>query len=410
MAKAKFILKEPNSKAETLIYLIYNYQYKRFKYSTGEKINPKFWNKSSQRAKGSKQFPEHPEFNSRLDKIENGINNAFRKLLNDSIQPNNINLKEALEDELSDILLKPKRITLFNFIESYIEESKLNKTEGTIKVYKTTYKYLKEYAQKYKPLSFESITLEFYNHYLSFLRLDHNLASNTVGKHIKTIKSFMNEATERGHNNNLEFRKRKFKTIREEADTVYLNLEELNKIENLTLTASPRLEKVRDLFLIGCYTGLRFSDFTQINPENIVSDNTVIQVRTKKTGQRVSIPLHKTVRTILKKYENRLPRAYTNQTMNDYLKEVISLAGIKEQIETTITKGGKIEKKVLPKYKLVSTHTARRSFATNLYLAEVPSISIMKITGHKTERSFLQYIRVSQKENADKLLTHPFFN
>lgn len=409
MAKAKFILKEPNSKVDTLIYLIYNYQYKRFKYSTGEQINPKFWNKGSQRVKGSKQFPEHPEFNTRLDKIENGINTAFRKLLNDSIQPNNINLKEALEDELSDILLKPKRITLFNFIDAYIEESKLNKTEGTIKVYKTTFKYLKEYAKKYKPINFESITLEFYNHYLSFLRLDHNLAANTVGKHIKTIKSFMNEATERGHNNNLEFRKRKFKTIREEADTVYLNIEELKKIESLTLTATPRLEKVRDLFLIGCYTGLRFSDFTQINPENIVSNNTVIEVRTKKTSQRVSIPLHKTVRAILKKYNNNLPKAYTNQTMNDYLKEVISLAGIKEFVETTITKGGKVEKKAVRKYKLVSTHTARRSFATNLYLAEVPSISIMKITGHKTEKSFLQYIRVTQKENADKLLTHPFF-
>ena len=410
MAKAKFILKEPNAKVETLIYLIYNYQYKRFKYSTGETINPKFWNKTAQRVKASKQFKEYPEFNSRLDKIENGINNAFRTLLNDGIQPNNTLLKEVLENELSDNLLKPKQVTLFEFIESYIEESKLNKTIGTIKVYKTTFKYLKEYAKKYKPINYESITLEFYNHYLGFLKSTHNLSSNTVGKHIKTIKSFMNEATERGHNKNLEFRNKKFKTIREEADTVYLSIEELEKIEELDLKASIRLERVRDLFLIGCYTGLRFSDFTQINPENIVSDNTVIQIRTQKTGQRVSIPLHKTVRTILKKYRNKLPKAYTNQTMNDYLKEVVGLAGIKELIETTITKGGKIEKKVLPKHKLVSTHTARRSFATNLYLAEVPSISIMKITGHKTERSFLQYIRVTQRENADKLLTHPFFN
>ncbi|MCK0108218.1 site-specific integrase [Flavobacteriaceae bacterium S0825] len=409
MAKAKFILKEPNAKVETLIYLFYNYKYKRFKYSTGEKIHPKFWNKSSQRAKTSKQFPEYPEFNSRLDKIENGINNAFRKLLNDGIQPNNSYLKDALQIELSDNLLKPNKLTLFEFIENYIEESKLNKSIGTIKVYKTTFKYLKEYAQKYKPLDFETITLEFYNHYLGFLKIEHNLSNNTLGKHIKTLKSFMNEATERGLNNNLEFKNKRFKTIREEADTVYLNIEELGKIEKLDLKASPRLERVRDLFLIGCYTGLRFSDFTQINPENIVSDNTVIEVRTKKTGQRVSIPLHKTVRLVLKKYKNKLPKAYTNQKMNEYLKEVVCLAGIKELVETTITKGGKIEKSVLPKFKLVSTHTARRSFATNLYLAEVPTISIMKITGHKTERSFLQYIRVSQKENADKLLTHPFF-
>ncbi|MEM5565714.1 site-specific integrase [Psychroserpens sp. AS72] len=410
MAKAKFVLKEPNSKTETLIYLNYNYQYNRFKYSTGEKINPKFWNKNDQRVKSSKNFPEYPEFNARLDKIENGINNVFRKLLNDGVQPNNRKLKDALEIGLSDFLLKPKRITLFEFIENYIEESKLNRKLGTIKVYNTTYKYLKEYSQKHRPIDFESITLEFYNRYLSFLTNEHGLASNTVGKHIKTLKAFMNEATERGVNNNLEFRKKKFKTLREESDTVYLSIDELDKIENLDLSSSPRLEKVKDLFLIGCYTGLRFSDFTQIKPENIISNNTIIEVRTQKTSDRVSIPLHRTVRAILKKYDNELPKAYTNQTMNDYLKEIVSLAGIKELVETTITRGGKIEKNVLPKYKLISTHTARRSFATNLYLAEVPSISIMKITGHKTEKSFLQYIRVSQKENADKLLTHPFFN
>jgi integrase len=410
MSKAKFILKEPRANIETLVYLIYNYQYKRFKYSIGEKINPKFWNKKSQRAKESKQFLEYPEFNARLDIIQNGINIAFRKLLNEGIQPNNTNIKKALEDELSENILKPNRSTLFEFIDGFIEESKLNKKEGTVKVYNTTFKYLKEYAQKYRPLDFESINLEFYNSYLIFLTKDHNLASNTVGKHIKTIKTFMSEATERGLNNNLEFRKKKFKTIREEADTIYLNIDELKKIENLNLSASPRLQKVKDLFLIGCYTGLRFSDFIQIRPENIVSDNSIIKIRTQKTNDRISIPLHKTVRNILKKYDNNLPKAYTNQTMNSYLKEIVGLAGIKELVETTKTKGGKLEKKVQPKYKLVGTHTARRSFATNLYLAEVPSISIMKITGHKTEKSFLQYIRVSQKENADKLLTHPFFN
>jgi integrase len=409
MAKAKFILKEPTSKTDTLVYLFYNYQYARFKYSTGESINPKFWNPISQRAKETKQFKEYPEFNSRLAKIENAINNVFRRLLNDGIQPNNTLLKKEIENELSDNRLKPRKQSFLSFIESYIKESGLNKREGTIKVYNTTFKYLKEYSLKHKKFEFESITLEFYNQYTSFLSLDHKLSANTVGKHIKTIKSFMNEATERGINENLEFRKKKFKTIREEADTVYLSLKELEQFEKLQLSSSPRLDKVRDLFLIGCYTGLRFSDFTQIQPENINSDNTMLFIRTQKTSERVAIPLHKTVRTILKKYNNKLPKSYTNQVTNTYLKEVASLANIKEQIETTITRGGKVEKSVSPKFKLISTHTARRSFATNLYIADIPAISIMKITGHKTERSFMSYIRITQEQNADKLLTHAFF-
>jgi integrase len=410
MGKAKFILKEPNSKMDTLIYLIYNYQYSRFKYSTTERINPKYWNPICQRCKETKQFPEFPEFNSRLDKIENAIKNVFRRLLNDGIQPNNTLLKKEIENELSDHRLKPKKKSFLAFVESFIKESALNKREGTIKVYNTTFKYLKEYSSKHKTIDFENITLEFYNHYTAFLAQEHLLSANTVGKHIKTIKSFMNEATERGLNENLEFRKKKFKTIREEADTVYLNIKELQQFEKLKLAATPRLDKVRDLFLIGCYTGLRFSDFTQIQPENINGDNTMLFIRTQKTSERVAIPLHKTVRTILKKYNNKLPKAYTNQVTNVYLKEVASLANIKELVETTITRGGKVEKSISQKFKLISTHTARRSFATNLYIADIPAISIMKITGHKTERSFMAYIRISQEENADKLLTHPFFN
>ncbi len=411
MANAKFILKEPKSKEETLIYMLFRYQYKRFKYSTGEKILPKFWNVEKQRAKETKQFREYPEFNTRLNNFETAINTAFRKLLNDGVQPNNSILKEAFEAELSGNILQGKKLTLLQFIENYIEESKAHKKAGTVKVYTTAYRYLKKYASYLnREIDFHSIDLEFYNQYVSFLSLEHNLAANTVGKHIKTLKTFMNEATDRGYNTNLEFKKRKFKTVREESDSIYLTLEELEKFEKLDLSALPRLDKVRDLFLIGCYTGLRFSDFTQIKPENIITEKSIIQVRTQKTGERVSIPLHKTVKKILAKYDNMLPKAYTNQVMNRYLKDVASLAGLKETVETTITRAGKVEKTPSKKFDLVSTHTARRSFATNLYLADVPSISIMKITGHRSERSFLQYIRVTQEQNADKLVNHPFFN
>ena len=411
MSKAKFILKEPSSKTDSLIYMVYNYQYKRFKFSTGEKINPKFWNTKTQRAKESKQFPEYPEFNSRLNKLENGINNVFRRLLNDGIQPNNILLKKHLIAELSGNILKAKQKTLFEFIEEFIEECKLNRQKSTLKVYNTVFKYLKEYAEtKNKNIDFESITLEFYNSYVAYLTLDSNLSSNTVGKHIKTLKTFLNEATERGYNTNLEFKKKRFKVIKEESDTIYLSIAELKEMEKINLSGSPRLDRVRDLFLIGCYTGLRFSDFTKIKPENIITEKSILQIRTQKTGQRVSIPLHNTVKSILKKYNYQLPKPKTNQVMNTYLKEVASLSKLKDKVETTITKGGVIKKESIEKYKLVTTHTARRSFATNLFLADVPTISIMKITGHKTEKSFLSYIRVTQEQNADKLLNHPFFN
>ena len=95
--------------------------------------------------------------------------------------------------------------------------------------------------------------------------------------------------------------------------------------------------------------------------------------------------------------------------MNLNLKHIGRLAKIKENVESSITKGGKLVKNTDFKYNLITTHTARRSFATNAYLADIPAIAIMKITGHQTEKSFLRYIRISQEENANKLLNHEFF-
>jgi len=410
MPKAKFILKDTKTKNDTLIYLTYSYNYKRFKYSTGEKINPKYWNPSSQRAKESKFYKEYPEFNARLDLIESKINSVFRKLLNNGIQPNNDLLKKELDNELSEFKLQKNKLSLFEFIETFIEESKINKTIGTIKVYNTSFKYLKEFSQtKNRTVDFNNITLEFYKQFVNFLTYEKELSVNTVGKHIKTLKTFMNEATEIGLNDNLEFKNKKFKKTEEESDSIYLSVEELKKIEYLDLEEKPKLDLTRDLFLTGCYTGLRFSDFTQIKPENIIESKSILQVRTFKTSDRVSIPLHPTVKSILKKYDNKLPKSYSNNIINKLVKEVCRLANLRDQIETSITRAGTVEKQTTVKYNLVSTHTARRSFATNCYLADIPSISIMKITGHKTEKSFLKYIKITQEENADKLLNHPFF-
>ena len=169
------------------------------------------------------------------------------------------------------------------------------------------------------------------------------------------------------------------------------------------------MERVRDLFILGCYTGLRFSDFTQIVKENILEGNK-IKIRTQKTNELVVIPVHPFVKEILEKYDGNIPAPISNQKMNEFLKKVGEEAEIKEMIMSSITRGGIMERNTTEKYNLITTHTARRSFATNLYLADVPAITIMKITGHKTDKSFLRYIRISQEENANKLLNHPFFN
>jgi len=177
---------------------------------------------------------------------------------------------------------------------------------------------------------------------------------------------------------------------------------------NLDLKNDKQLEGVRDLFIIGCFTGLRFSDLSELKKENIIDGNK-IKIKTNKANEIVIIPLHRYVREIIRKYNGEIPKALSNPKMNLNLKHLGTLAKINDLAEVSITKGGKLVKNTVKKSSLICTHTARRSFATNLYLKGIPSITIMKITGHQTEKSFLRYISISQEENANKLLDHPFF-
>ncbi|MDO9580464.1 MAG: hypothetical protein Q7J06_07845 [Bacteroidales bacterium] len=95
--------------------------------------------------------------------------------------------------------------------------------------------------------------------------------------------------------------------------------------------------------------------------------------------------------------------------MNQYLKVIGELAGLSNKISITRTKGGKKTKTAIPKYMLIHTHSCRKSFATNAFLAGVPTLAIMKITGHTTENQFLKYVKISEEENANNLINHKFF-
>lgn len=409
MAKANFFLKEPKSENETLVYLFFSFNNQRLKYSTGEKIDPDYWSFTEQRARETKKFPEYPEFNTRLTNIESAVKNAYRKLLNDEVEVTTKLLKNELDIQLQRAN-KKKKVKLFEFIENFILEQTGIKHHGTINCYNASLSCLKLYCkEKNCTLDFDDINLTFYNSYISFMNETKKYAQNTIGNQIKNLKTFLNEATERGINNNVEFRSRKFKKVYHDVDNVYLNKEEVKAIYNLDLSDKPDLDKIRDLFIIGCCTGLRFSDFTKIKKENIIDDNK-IKFRTQKTDETVFIPIHPYVKEILKKYDGKIEAPPNNDNLNDGIKTVAELAKISEIVEYTINKGGKTEKMSTEKFNQVSSHTARRSFATNLFLDDVPSITIMKMTGHKSEKSFLRYIRISQEENANKLLNHPFFN
>lgn len=407
MASTTFVLKEPNTLEPTLVYLIFRYNNTRLKYSTGQKIAPKFWNpkKEKQRAKETKLFAGYSEFNTLLDNLETEVHNQYRKLLNDKIVPTPDLLRVPLDELLQKNNGKEKG--LIGFAEYIVENT--DRSAGTKKQLRQAIRNLKEYKQaSKKSLHLDSIDLDFYDGFVDFL-IKKNYGKNTIGTLIKNIKVFMGEAVDRKLTANLQFRNKRFKTVEENSETIYLTANEIERIYSLDLSNNEKLERVRDLFIIACHTGLRFSDLITVRSENISKEGKVLKISTIKTGETVIIPLKGHVKSILAKYSGTPPLAYSNQKMNDYLKELGQLAELDDDTLITSTKGGLRNTENFKKWQLVTTHTARRSFATNAYLHGVPTISIMKITGHRTEKSFMKYIKISQEDNANKLINHPFF-
>ncbi len=431
MATVSFFLKNKNSKNATPIFLIFQFNYfeiingkKKFKflkYSTGEKILPKYWNPKTHLARATDNFPQHAEMNTRLKSIAAIIEDEHRKLLNDGIQPNLDLLRNGLNKRLGKKVEVKTHVDLFSFIDQLIKNSKSGNrltedgkkiSPNTVKSYITTYNHLKKFQKVYKiKIDFDTINLDFYDDFVgNFIK--NNYAVNSIGKNIKNLKVFMRESADKKLHANFEFQNKRFKKISEETDSIYLKDSEIEKIYSLDLSDNPSMEKTRDLFVIGCYTGLRFGDYNKLVPENIKSNEkgSFLSVPTQKTDERVVIPLKWIVVEIFEKYQGMPPKSFTNQGLNLDLKDIGKLAEINEKVSINITKGGMRVNNVHKKFELITTHTARRSFATNMYLAGIPSISIMKITGHKTEKAFMRYIKISQEDNAMKLIDHPYFS
>lgn len=421
MAKLNFYLREKTKDGDTPIILFISFNSNRFKYPTGKVIHPKFWNESEQVARQVKDFPLAKIFNETL-KFLKGTAEKELELLSNELQrsPSIEELKKRLDEVLNPSEAchevenrLPTFLELFDrFIQDSENGSRLTANgkrfeKRTLQKYSTVYDTLTEFGKKYH-LTFDSIDKNFYTKFVTFLNKK-KYTLNTVGKYIQVIKTFLTFATENGYNTNLFFKSKQFKTFAVPGFSIYLTESDINAIYEKDLSGSPALERVRDLFVVGCWTGLRFSDFTAIKPENIEKD--YLQIKTFKTGEKVTIPIHPLVREIMAKYDgkypNSLPPAISNQKMNDYLKEISkTVETLKVPVEAEYQKGGFKVTETKQKWELVTTHTARRSFATNVFKSGFPAISLMKITGHKTEKSFLLYIKVTPEENAHKLLDH----
>ncbi len=395
--KAKFVLiGKPTDKTKQ-IYLRMIYKGSKKTFYTGQRVNPNDWSLEFQRVKQGAKF--NKTINEHLDKISDLANNTFNQSLGNGSQTCLIDVMTALKEKFKPQQLKPKvelpKIEFWNLYDEVVNDSQIAErslSKRTIDKYIVIQKRLKKFEKLKKyPLTFESITHAFYSKFLKYLQ-EQQLAPSTVGNHVKTIKAIMNEGLRLKLHSNLDFQTFRKPKV-QDAVTVALTLDEVRTLEQMDLTDNKRLEKVRDLFIFGIWSYQRISDFATIGADQLQKDCFVIIQEKTKVKRTISYePIQV---QILEKYNYNLKQLYHSK-VNDYLKELCKLAGFDTKVIVPITKGKKTEKKTFEKWQLVASHTARRTGLTLLYLKTKDAITCMQLSGHKTEKAFLKYIRFEQ--------------
>lgn len=412
-----FNLRDPKCKCETPINIVIRYQRIQIVHFSGERITPKDWEfdkkkKNFQRAKSN--YIGYYDLNIRLENIKSKIISTFRKFLDEH---NRIPVKTEFKELLPIVLGqcdKNKHIDndLFTFINLHIENSKTRfniKTgkllsKNTIKPYITLKKHLINFQREYnRKLDWNTMDKLFYNDFTNYLNRM-KMKVNSIGKQFQVLNSFIRHAEELGliEKNTIP----SFKVIREEVDNICLTEAELTELISLDLSDNKKLDLIRDLFVIGCYTGARFSDISKYNFDNIdiLNGEEIFTIVQQKTQAQVSVPVHPIVKKILCKYEGKIEKIPCEQNVNRKLKEMASL--LPSMHEYFLKKNSAGNNHVVDKIKrfsLVSTHTARRTFASHLISKNIPAYLVMNVTGHKSEKDFWKYVKLPNRMKTEQL-------
>lgn len=388
---------KPNSKGRTSIYLTITYRSERIRLSTGINISATAWDNRRQRVKASEV--SYQKLNQRLDVIASMCYQVYDDLQSTKY----IIRKETLKKKCLDAIQGKERTDgelIIPYFYKWATTDTLKKKATRQNI--TSYNLFREYAGSFK--TFEQIDYKFISDFIEWLTAK-GYATNYIGGHLKNLKAVMNKAYKEGLHNNKDYQH--FEKMSEKVLSIYLNTEDINKLINIPLENDSDTA-TRDMFLIGYYTAMRFSDYSRLSLSDI-RDGMINKFKTQKTGAEVTIPAHPRLIEILTKYGGTAPKV-NHITFNKKIKDVCRLAGIDDIVKRSVTKGGVRETKEYKKWELVSSHTARRSGATNMYKCGIPPHDIMMITGHTTEKMLLKYICITDEENAHRLSKNSFFN
>ena len=412
MPTIKFLIKGTSNPSSIYLRFRHGKQYD-FTKTTSLLINPNYWSKTKGNLKQISQNKEKKNLQNNLNELRTYILNDFNEVYSNGGVINS----DWLQTSIKTCLNQNSNVD-FNYFTDYatyfydnlenkvISEEKTGVSENTKKRYKTIINKIKEFeTYKKKRLQIIDVNLKFHIDFKYFLHNVQKLNYNTTGRYLMLVKTICLNAKRYGLKIHPELEGNEFKGTKEKVSFITLSKTEIQNIYQKSFKEKPYLENAKNWLIIGVWTGARVSDLLNFTKKNI--KNGFIEYTAIKTNQKIILPLHQHVREILENNNGEFPRKISSQKFNDYIKTVCKEVGINEEVEGSKTK--EVKKKVwrkvkgtYKKYDLVSTHICRRSFATNHY-GEMATPVLMAVTGHTTEKMFLNYIGKTSKDNAEIL-------
>ncbi len=404
--KPRLNLKFPKAKKETLIFLVFRYRGKRLLYSTSLNIHPKDWDFKAQRPIEREGRLELWSIRRQLDDLTSYCKSIYIESDYGVIKLKDFKEQLDIRTGRKESAREEKRLSFFEFINEEMKEMPQTMRRNSFKPYKLHAGILKRFAKETGAFTFEDVDWDFRLKLIDWLT-ERNVQLAYGNKTLSILRQFMERARRKKLHANVRYQGSGWLIPRKKArgKKVILSPTELQKLADLELYGFKA--KVRDLFLIGAGTGQRFSDYSRYAPDNFYrafSGEPLLSIISQKTQTPAKIPLNIFPWLIptLEKYDYQSPQM-SMQKFNETIKVICQKADIDEKVlkvEQYMGRKVRIEKHYAPKHQEVSSHTCRRSFATNLYRMGYQLGQIMPMTGHATEAQLREYIGVDVEENA----------
>lgn len=391
-----------------------NFASKRIEFTTGYRIDAAKWDTDKQRVRNgctNKLKQSASEINASLLGYYTEVQEIFKKFEVEEIMPTPEQIKEAfnaLHRPIEEV--KPRKSTpnaFYKVFDEFVRDCGRQNdwTDSTYEKFAAVKNHLMNFRDE---LTFDFFDEKGLNDYVNYLRDVKEMRNSTIGKQLSFLKWFLRWAFKKGLHQNNAYDSYKPKLKSTQKKIIFLTWEELNKLREFEIPAAKQaLDRVRDVFLFQCFTGLRYSDVFNLRKSDIKGDH--IEVTTVKTSDSLIIELNNHSKAILDKYkdvafeDDKVLPVITNQKMNDYLKELAELAGIDEPVRQTYYRGNERIDEVTPKYALLGTHAGRRTFICNALALGIPPQVVMKWTGHSDYKAMKPYIDIADDIKANAM-------